>query len=50
MLLMAEKMIRGDICHVICQSAKVSNKCMKDYDRNKELSYLTYWDAVNLYS
>ena len=50
MLLMAEKMIRGGICHVIYQSAKVSNKCMKDYDRNKELSYLTYWDANNLYS
>ena len=50
MLLMAEKMIRGGICHVIYQSAKVSNKCMKDCDRNKELSYLTYWDANNLYS
>ena len=22
---------------------------MKDHDKNKELSYLTYWDLSNLY-
>ena len=22
---------------------------MKDYDKNKESSYIQYWDAINLY-
>ena len=32
----------GGICHVIHHYAKASNKYMKDYDRNKESSYLKY--------
>ena len=28
---------------------KTNNKCMKYYDKNKELSYLQYWDVNNLY-
>ena len=24
-------------------------KCMKHYDKNRELSYLKYWDVSNLY-
>ena len=49
MLLMVEKGIRGGICHTIYQYAKAYNKYMKDYDENKESSYLKYWDANNLY-
>ena len=49
MLLMVEKGIRGGICHSIYQYAKTNNKYMKDYDRNKEPSYLQYWDVNNSY-
>ena len=42
MLLMVEKGIRGGICHAIHPYAKVNNKYMKDYDKNKESSYLKY--------
>ena len=48
-LLMVEKGIRGGICHSIYQYAKAKNKYMKDYDKNKESSYLKYWDVNNLY-
>ena len=48
-LLMVEKGIRGRICHAISRYAKAYNKCMKDYDKNKESSYLQYWDVNNLY-
>ena len=44
MLLMAEKFIRGIICHFIYKYAKANNKYMKDYDKNKESSYLQYWE------
>ena len=37
MLLMVEKIIIGRICHSIYWYAKVDNKYMKDYDKNKEL-------------
>ena len=36
MLLMAEKYIRGAICHSIYRYAKANNKYMKDNDKNKE--------------
>ena len=49
MLLMVEKGIRGEICHAIHYYAKANNKYMKDYDKNKESSYLKYWDVNNLY-
>ena len=48
MLLMVEKGITGDICHSIYRYAETNNKSMKDYDENKEFSYLQYWDAKNL--
>ena len=35
MLLMVEKEIRGGISHAIHQYAKVNNKYVKDYDKNK---------------
>ena len=40
MLLMVEKGIRGEICQVIHKYAKANNKCMKNYDKNTESSYL----------
>ena len=42
MLLMVEKGIRGGTCHAIHRYAKASNKYMKDYDKNKESSYLKF--------
>ena len=48
MLLMVEKCIRGGICHAIHRYAKANSKYMKDYDKNKELPYLQYWDVNNL--
>ena len=49
MLLMVEKGIRGRICHSIYRYAKVNNKYMKVYDKDKEPSYIQYWDVNNLY-
>ena len=50
MLLMVEKSIRQEICHSIYRYAKANNKYMKDYDKNKESSYIQYWDVNNLYA
>ena len=47
MLLMVEKGIRGGICHAIHRYAETNN--MKNYDKNKEPSYLMYLGANNLY-
>ena len=49
MLLMVEKGIRGGLCDAIHMYAKANNKYMKDYGKNKESSYLNYWDVNNLY-
>ena len=49
MLLMVKKGIRGGICYFIYRYVKANNKYMKDYDKNKELSYLQYWYVNNLY-
>ena len=49
MLLMVEKGIRGGICHAIHKYAKANNKYIKNYDKNKESSYIQYLDANNLY-
>ena len=43
------KNFRGVTCHAIHRYAKANNKYMKDYDKNKELSYLKYWVVNNLY-
>ena len=40
MLLMVEKEIRWEICHTSYQYVKAHNKYIKDYDKNKEPSYL----------
>ena len=47
MILMVEKGIKGGICHSIYRYAKANNKYMKYCDKNKELSYLQYWDVNN---
>ena len=49
MLLMVVKGITGGICHSIYRHAEANNRYMKDYDKNKESSYLQYWDVNNLY-
>ena len=48
-LLMVDKGIRRGICHSIYRYAKANNKYMKDYDENKESSYIQYWDVNHLY-
>ena len=40
MLLMIEKGIRGGICRSVYRYAEANNKYMKDYDKNKDSSYL----------
>ena len=47
MLLIVEKGIRGGICHSIFRYAKANNKYLKNYDKNKEWSYIQYWNANN---
>ena len=47
MLLTIEKGIRRGICHAIHRYANANNKYMKDYDKNKQSSYLKYWDVNN---
>ena len=49
MLLMVEEGIRRGICHAIHRHAKANNKYMKNYDKNKESSYIQYLNANNLY-
>ena len=49
MLLMVEEGIRGGICHMIHRhAARANNKYMKNYDKNKESSYIQYLDTNNL--
>ena len=49
MFLIYEKGIRGGICNKVHSYAEVNNKYMKNYDKNKESSFLMYVDANNLY-
>ena len=46
---MVEKGIKGGICHAILRYSKANNKCMKDYNKGEEESFLQYNDANNLY-
>ena len=48
MLLMVEKGIRGGPSHFIYPYTKANNKYMKDYYKNKESSYIQYWDVNHL--
>ena len=38
-----------NVCHSIHRYAEANNKDIKDYDKNKESSYLQYWDVNSLY-
>ena len=49
MLLIVEKGIRGEICHVMHEHEKANNKYMKNYNKDEEESFLEYLDANNLY-
>ena len=46
---MVEEGIRGGICHAIHRHVKANNKHMKNYDKNKESSYIQYLDPNILY-
>ena len=46
---MVEERSRGGICHSIHRYARANNKYMKNYDEDKESSYIQYLDANNLY-
>ena len=46
---MVDKGIRGGICHSIYRYAKTNNKYVKDYDKNKQSSYIQFCDVNNLY-
>ena len=49
MLSMVEKVIRRGIYQSIYQYPKANDKHMKDYDKNKELSYLEHWDIYTIW-
>ena len=40
---MVKKGIRGRISHSIYRYTNANNKHLKDYDKNKESSYIQYW-------
>ena len=44
-----KKGYKGGLCHAIHQYVKANKKYMKDYVKNKKLSYLKYWDVNDLY-
>ena len=49
MLMMFEEGTRGGMCQATYRYAKANNKYMKNYDKNKESTFLIYDDANNLY-
>ena len=49
MLIMFEEGIRGGMYQSTHRYTKANNKCMKNYNKSIESSYLTYLDVNNLY-
>ena len=49
MFLTYEQSIRGGICNKVHSYVEANNKYMKNYDKNKESSFLMYVDANTLY-
>ena len=47
-LLIVEKGIRDGVCYSIKKYIKANNKYMNDYNKNKESSYLKFWDVNTL--
>ena len=45
---MFEKGIRGEICHSVLSYRKTNTKLMKNYDKDKDSSYLIYLYKTNL--
>ena len=45
----ARRLYKEEYVTLFINMQKANNKCMKDYDKNKELPYLQYWDVNNLY-
>ena len=46
---MIEKGTRGAICNTVHSCAKPNDKYIKNYDKNKESTYIMYFNANNLY-
>ena len=46
---MVEKGIRGGIYHAVYRYATAINKYMKEYNKNKESSYIMYFYVNNQY-
>ena len=50
MLMMIEKGIRGGITHISKRYAEANNKYMKDFDKTKPSTFISYLDGNSLYS
>ena len=48
MLLVVKKGIREGVFHSVNRYRRANNKYMSDYGKNKESSYIKYWDVNNL--
>ena len=49
MFLIYEKRIRSGICNKVYSYEETNNKYMKNYDKDKEPSFLMYANANNFY-
>ena len=49
MHLFIEKGMRGGISYIAKRYCKANNKYVKGYDKNKDSTFIMYWDVNNLY-